>query len=87
MSMLSRKPIVIFDEPTSGLCKRQMDILIVFLNKMTEQGKIIIIITHDYEFLCAACDAVLPLHDGRVSPPIPLTPETLGHIKRLLGFS
>lgn len=51
MSMLSRKPIVIFDEPTSGLCKRQMDILIVFLNKMTEQGKIIIIITHDYEFI------------------------------------
>lgn len=51
MSMLSRKPIIIFDEPTSGLCKRQMDILIGFLNKMTEQGKIIIIITHDYEFI------------------------------------
>ena len=51
MSMLSKKPIIIFDEPTSGLCKRQMDILIGFLNKMTEQGKIIIIITHDYEFI------------------------------------
>ena len=51
MSMLSRNPIIIFDEPTSGLCKRQMDILIGFLNKMTEQGKIIIIITHDYEFI------------------------------------
>ena len=51
MSMLSKKPIIIFDEPTSGLCKRQMDILIGFLNKMTEQGKKIIIITHDYEFI------------------------------------
>ena len=51
MSMLSKKPIIIFDEPTSGLCKRQMDILIGLLNKMTEQGKKIIIITHDYEFI------------------------------------
>lgn len=51
MSMLSKKPVIVFDEPTSGLCKMQMDVLIGFLNKMTEQGKIIIIITHDYEFI------------------------------------
>lgn len=51
MSMLSMKPIIIFDEPTSGLCKKQMDILIEFLNQMVDQGKIIIIITHDYEFI------------------------------------
>jgi energy-coupling factor transport system ATP-binding protein len=51
MSMLSMKPIIIFDEPTSGLCKKQMDILIEFLNQMAEQEKIIIIITHDYEFI------------------------------------
>lgn len=51
MSMLSRKPIIIFDEPTSGLCKKQMDVLIGFINKMADQGKIIIIITHDYEFI------------------------------------
>ena len=51
MSMVSQKPIIIFDEPTSGLCKMQMDILIEFLNQMVSQGKTIIIITHDYEFI------------------------------------
>ena len=51
MSMLSRKHIIIFDEPTSGLCKKQMDVLIGFINKMAEQGKIILIITHDHEFI------------------------------------
>ena len=75
------------DEPTSGLDYNNMASIARQIDCLKQQGVVICIITHDYEFLCAACDAVLPLHDGRVSPPIPLTPETLGHIKRLLGFS
>ena len=51
MAMLSQKPIIVLDEPTSGLCKKQMDVLIGFINKMAEQGKIILIITHDHEFI------------------------------------
>ena len=58
MSMVSQKPIIVFDEPTSGLCKMQMDILIGFLNQMVEQGKTIIIITHDFEFI-KQCDGVI----------------------------
>lgn len=42
MSMVSQKPIIVFDEPTSGLCKMQMDILIGFLNQMVEQGKLLL---------------------------------------------
>lgn len=51
MAMLSQKPIIVLDEPTSGLCKEQMDTLIAFLEVMKNQGKIVIIITHDYEFI------------------------------------
>ena len=51
MAMLSQKPIIVLDEPTSGLCKEQMDTLIDFLETMKNQGKIVIIITHDYEFI------------------------------------
>ena len=58
MSMVSQKPIIVFDEPTSGLCKMQMDILIGFLNQMVEQGKTIIIITHDFEFI-KQCDGAI----------------------------
>ncbi|MDK4501198.1 ABC transporter ATP-binding protein [Fusobacterium necrophorum] len=58
MSMVSQKPIIIFDEPTSGLCKMQMDILIEFLNQMVAQGKTIIIITHDFEFI-KHCDGTI----------------------------
>ncbi len=51
LSIVSNKPIVILDEPTSGLCKENMLKIISYLRKMTEMQKIIIIITHDYEFI------------------------------------
>lgn len=51
IARLSNKPIIILDEPTSGLCKPQMNTLINFLHDMEREGKIIIIITHDYEFI------------------------------------
>ena len=51
IARLSNKPIIILDEPTSGLCKPQMNTLINFLHAMEREGKLIIIITHDYEFI------------------------------------
>ena len=45
------KPIVILDEPTSGLCKGQMASTVKYLQKMKEEGKTVIVITHDYEFI------------------------------------
>ena len=51
IARLSNKPIIILDEPTSGLCKPQMNTLINFLHDMEREGKLIIIITHDFEFI------------------------------------
>lgn len=47
----SKKPIVIFDEPTSGLCKETMMRIIRFIHSMKEEGKLVLIVTHDYEFI------------------------------------
>lgn len=78
---------LVMDEPTSGLDYHDMASIARQINRLKQQGVIICIITHDYEFLCAACDAVIPLDGGRLSSPIPLIPETLGRIRELLGFS
>ncbi|MDY5111424.1 ABC transporter ATP-binding protein [Faecalicoccus sp.] len=51
LAIVSDKPIVILDEPTSGLCKEQMRIIIRYLQKMKNDGKTVIVITHDYEFI------------------------------------
>ena len=51
LAKVSTKPIIILDEPTSGLCRCQMLKIIDYIHEMERSGKIIIIITHDYEFI------------------------------------
>lgn len=51
LAKVSNKPIVILDEPTSGLCKSQMTQMINYLWEMRDQGKLVIVITHDYELI------------------------------------
>lgn len=47
----SKKEIVLFDEPTSGLCKSNMMKMIHYIKQMEKEGKTILIITHDYELI------------------------------------
>ena len=47
----SEKELVILDEPTSGLCFDTMCRVIHALKKMKEAGKLVIVVTHDYEFI------------------------------------
>ncbi len=51
MCRASDKPIVVLDEPTSGLCKKNMSTLIELMQEMKEEGKLILTITHDLEFI------------------------------------
>ena len=48
---VSTKPIIILDEPTSGLDKLQMQRMINFLDEMKKTGKLVLVITHDYELI------------------------------------
>lgn len=48
---LTYKPIIILDEPKSGLCRGQMINMIDILQQMVPNEKIIIIVTHDYELI------------------------------------
>lgn len=51
LAMASPKEIVVLDEPTSGLCFENMKRLIDILKEMKDEGKTIIVISHDYEFI------------------------------------
>lgn len=51
LAKVSSKPVVILDEPTSGLCHGKMMKMIDYLHEMEALGKIIIVITHDYELI------------------------------------
>ena len=56
--------IICFDEPTSGLDYNNMKIVSKLLKDLANSGKIIIVVTHDYEFLIDACDKVMHLKNN-----------------------
>ena len=60
-ALLSEKPILIFDEPTSGLDYARMMEVSGVIRSLAQQGRIVLVVTHDQEFLQRACDRVLRL--------------------------
>ena len=60
-ALLSEKPILIFDEPTSGLDYARMAEVSGVIRNLAQRGRIVLVVTHDQEFLQRACDRVLRL--------------------------
>lgn len=57
-ALLSDKEIFIFDEPTSGLDYKNMLQVSQLIKSLKSEKHIIIVISHDYEFLNLCCDRV-----------------------------
>ncbi|EHI70860.1 ABC transporter, ATP-binding protein [Streptococcus ictaluri 707-05] len=55
--LLSDKEIFIFDEPSSGLDLLQVKALAALLKELRQEGKVVILISHDEELLAETCDA------------------------------
>lgn len=53
------RDILIFDEPTSGVDKNNMNLISKRFKELASKGKIIIVITHDYEFIKESCEKVV----------------------------
>ncbi|MCD2491578.1 energy-coupling factor ABC transporter ATP-binding protein [Lacrimispora sp. NSJ-141] len=60
-AMLSHKKMLIFDEPTSGLDYARMLSVARVVRDLAKQGHIVLVVSHDHEFLQCACDRVLTL--------------------------
>ena len=82
-SMVCGKELLVFDEPTSGLDFDSMVRLSSLLRQLSDMGKIIFIVTHDYEFVCRICTRVLHLDGGRVQDDLSVTEELLPTMKNI----
>ena len=60
-AMLSQKPLLVFDEPTSGLDYARMQEVACCARELADEGRVVLVVTHDREFLQCACDRVLEL--------------------------
>ena len=54
-AVMGGKKLLIFDEPTSGLDFKHMCQVEKLMKQLSEEKYIIIVVTHDYEFLNRAC--------------------------------
>ncbi|GMQ57472.1 hypothetical protein AN1V17_18670 [Vallitalea sediminicola] len=67
ISKLSDKKIIVFDEPTSGLDLKGMYQVSKLMSSLAEKGKIVFVITHDYELVMSSCTRVINLAKGKIS--------------------
>ena len=81
--MVCGKELLVFDEPTSGLDFDSMVRLSALIRRLSDWGKVIFIVTHDYEFVCRTCTRVLHLDGGRIRDDFPITGERLPTMKKL----
>lgn len=61
VSLMMDKEILLFDEPTSGLDYKNMRLCADFLKRLADKGKIIIVVTHDEEFMDCCSDEIYHL--------------------------
>lgn len=61
MAALSPARVLLFDEPTSGLDFDSMQRLASTMRELAEEGRAVVAVSHDTEFLSAACDRIVQL--------------------------
>lgn len=66
VSLICNRDVLIFDEPTSGLDLVSMEEVGKLAQELSRQGKILLIVTHDIEFMKSICSRILVLSDGRI---------------------
>lgn len=83
--MVSGRELLVFDEPTSGLDYDSMVRLASLIRRLADSGRIIFVVTHDYEFVCRTCTRILHLADGGIREDLTMAEGSLPTIKGLFG--
>ena len=58
-ALASGAQVLLFDEPTSGVDYRHLDMIATQLRNLAQAGKTVIVISHDVEFLNHCADQVV----------------------------
>ncbi|CVI64931.1 Putative HMP/thiamine import ATP-binding protein YkoD [Clostridiales bacterium CHKCI001] len=77
VSMICHKDLLVFDEPTSGLDFDSMCQVSDLVKKLAAQGKVLFIVTHDYEFLTLTCNRILHFDDAQLVEDYKLDSESV----------
>lgn len=84
--ILQGSKAIVLDEPTSGLDRESMVKIAQVIRDFAKKGHVVCIVTHDFEFLCSACDEIAELEGGAISYRYRLDAAGLERAKKLFGF-
>jgi energy-coupling factor transporter ATP-binding protein EcfA2 len=59
-------PVVVLDEPTGGQDAEGIELLGQLVGQLVQQGKLVVVVTHDVNFAARHADRVIALYQGRV---------------------
>ena len=82
-SMVCGKELLVLDEPTSGLDFDSMVRLAALIRRLADSGRIVFIVTYDYEFVCRTCTRVLHLDGGGIVDDLTVSAGTLPRIREI----
>lgn len=83
VSMVCGKGLLVLDEPTSGLDYDSMTRLAALIRQLAGMGKLLFLVTHDYEFVCRTCSRVLHLDGGGIQEDLPVTEANLPRLQEI----
>ncbi|MCF2142276.1 MAG: energy-coupling factor ABC transporter ATP-binding protein [Candidatus Heimdallarchaeota archaeon] len=63
---------IILDEPFSGIDMSQKLMILQYMQKLKQQDKLIILITHSLDLLPTACTRIVALQNGQIAYDLPL---------------
>lgn len=66
VSLICGRTVLVFDEPTSGLDLSSMKEVGRLAKELSQHGSILMIITHDVEFMKHICSRILVLSEGKI---------------------
>ena len=85
VSMICGKNLLVFDEPTSGLDFDSMAQVAGLIRRLSDMGKVIFIVTHDFEFVCRTCSRVLHFDEGEMPDDVPVVMDALPKLRELFS--
>ncbi|PHK49671.1 ABC transporter ATP-binding protein [Staphylococcus edaphicus] len=77
----TKRDIIIFDEPSSGLDGHRMREISEIINDLANQGHTILVITHDYELLLSSADEILHLEQGCIKDQYEMNDTNLSKLQ------
>ena len=86
-AIASERPLILFDEPTSGLDFDSMTQVAGLIRRLSDMGKVIFIVTHDFEFVCRTCSRVLHFDEGEMPDDVSVIMEALPKLRELFSVS